>query len=501
MRFTRHKGAWIFWLVATFAWFAPATNVKAEIEPGLAVTVYNNYWYNQSPPLPDVSGRPIVGTTTFTNINQNFDANPPFGLYEDFIVTYEGYITSPITGNITFYPYADDGTKLLIDGILRDNNWRDKGGGGYPTAPIAFVEGEPRLFRYWFYENGGGAWTTLYWNIGNGLEIVPFSAFTKTSEVTTTITTTTTPTTTIAPTTTTIEPPTTTTIESTTTIWQETTTVPTTIVTTTAPTTTVPATTTTVDVTTTVTTTTQAPPPQTTTTVYIPPTTTTTEAPPPQTTTTTVAPTTTPAPTTTSTTSTTLATTTTESTTTTVVETTTTVVVVTSVTPTLPQTTVLPTIPVPTTLRQTTTTIQPVETTTSTSSNTVPETTTTSTLPSNPTPNQALEAVTNPEIVATLTQEQAQEVFAVIDEEELSEEQIVAILEGLKTASDEVKEAFEENVDVFSGNFDSYVPSGSTVSVAQRRTVVAATAVLFVAPLPIPTSSSSQSGSSSKKGK
>ena len=109
--------------------------------------------------------------------------------------------------------------------------------------------------------------------------------------------------------------------------------------------------------------------------------------------------------------------------------------------------------------------------------------------------------VVNPKIVATLTEEQAQEVFALLDEDTLSEEQVVAILEGLKTATDEVKEAFEENVNIFSGTFDNYVPSGSTVSVAQRRTVVAATAVLFVAPLPIPTSSSSQSGSSSKKGK
>lgn len=109
--------------------------------------------------------------------------------------------------------------------------------------------------------------------------------------------------------------------------------------------------------------------------------------------------------------------------------------------------------------------------------------------------------MTNAEVVANLTGEQAQEVFAAIDEDNLTEEQVVAILEGLKDAPDEVKQAFEENVDIFSGNFDTYVPSGSTITVAQRRAVVAATAVLFVAPLPVPTSSSSQSENSRKKGK
>ena len=122
-------------------------------------------------------------------------------------------------------------------------------------------------------------------------------------------------------------------------------------------------------------------------------------------------------------------------------------------------------------------------------------------IPEQPTPSQALAVVTNPEVVATLNEEQAVELFTAIDEEELTEEEAVAILEGLKEAPIEVKEAFEANVDIFSGTFDSYVPTGSTISVAQRRAVVAATAVLFVAPLPVPTSSSSQSGSSSKKGK
>jgi hypothetical protein len=187
MKIKPRKGSWILAvLFAVAVCFPNVTN--ASVEPGLNVTVYNNFGYNASPPLPDVSGRPAVGTTTFANIDQNFDASPPFGLYEDFLVKYEGYITSPITGAITFLPTADDGNKLFLDGVLIDDNWRDKGGGGNPTAPQQFTVGESKQITFWFYENGGGAWTTLYWNIGNGWEIIPDSAFTKTPAVTTTTT-------------------------------------------------------------------------------------------------------------------------------------------------------------------------------------------------------------------------------------------------------------------------------------------------------------------------
>jgi hypothetical protein len=145
------------------------------------MTVYNNFGYNGSPPLPEVSGRPIVGTTTVGNVNQDFDASPYFNMYEDFIVKYEGHITSPIDADISFFPPADDGTKLFIDGILVDDNWFDKGGGANPTQPIHFNAGESKTFMLWFYENGGGAWVELYWDLNGGWEIVPESAFTQDS--------------------------------------------------------------------------------------------------------------------------------------------------------------------------------------------------------------------------------------------------------------------------------------------------------------------------------
>jgi hypothetical protein len=56
-------------------------------------------------------------------------------------------------------------------------------------------------------------------------------------------------------------------------------------------------------------------------------------------------------------------------------------------------------------------------------------------------------------------------------------------------ATPEEKEAFEAQVDVYSGAYDEYVPEGSKISVAERRAVVAATAVIFMMPAPVPVSS------------
>ena len=130
----------------------------------------------------------MVGQMTVSRVEQNFDQSPLFGMYEDFIVRYEGYITSPVSGTFRFWPQADDGTQLYIDDVLVQNDWRDKGGGGTFSNLVTFEAGVSKKFEMWFYENGGGAWTTLYWDIGGGWAIVPDSAFTKDVVATTTTT-------------------------------------------------------------------------------------------------------------------------------------------------------------------------------------------------------------------------------------------------------------------------------------------------------------------------
>jgi hypothetical protein len=188
-RFKFRRSAWltlpvaILSIVSTFSGFA-----RADVDPGLLMTVYNNFGYNSNPPLPTVSGRPSVGQTTVSRVEQNFDQSPPFGMYEDFIVRYEGFITSPVSGSFRFWPQADDGTQLYVDDVRIQDDWRDKGGGGTLSSYVDFEAGVSKKFEMWFYENGGGAWTTLYWDIGSGWAVVPDSAFTQQVAPTTTTT-------------------------------------------------------------------------------------------------------------------------------------------------------------------------------------------------------------------------------------------------------------------------------------------------------------------------
>ena len=75
--------------------------------------------------------------------------------------------------------------------------------------------------------------------------------------------------------------------------------------------------------------------------------------------------------------------------------------------------------------------------------------------------------------VQNLTTQQAVEVFQNLEPQELNEEQITAIVEAVQNAPEEVREAFEEEVDVFGAGFDDYVPLGSEVPVSTRRTLIA----------------------------
>jgi Glu-tRNA(Gln) amidotransferase subunit E-like FAD-binding protein len=99
--------------------------------------------------------------------------------------------------------------------------------------------------------------------------------------------------------------------------------------------------------------------------------------------------------------------------------------------------------------------------------------------------DQATQLATSAAVLESITGDQASEVFASIDTGELSGEEAAAIVEALLEAPTEVKEAFEEEINVFEGGFDEYVPTDSTISVGARRVVVAATTVSFILPAPV----------------
>jgi hypothetical protein len=97
------------------------------------------------------------------------------------------------------------------------------------------------------------------------------------------------------------------------------------------------------------------------------------------------------------------------------------------------------------------------------------------------TEDQATELATSEKVLESIDGDQASEIFAEIPVGELSTEEEAALVEAVTNAPEEVKNAFEETIDVYGEGLDDYVPVGSNVDVQSRRTLLAATAVLTAA--------------------
>jgi hypothetical protein len=95
---------------------------------------------------------------------------------------------------------------------------------------------------------------------------------------------------------------------------------------------------------------------------------------------------------------------------------------------------------------------------------------------------EAVALATNSEVLAVLTASQATEIFDAIDTGALSTEQAEQLITAVQDAPESVRNAFESEINIFGENFGTYVPVDSKVNVTTRKTLIAATGVLFVAP-------------------
>jgi hypothetical protein len=417
MRLPRSSARRWFLTIPALAFAFLPQSAQAEALPGLR-TVY--YGIDEIPPAQAEDQYSVCGVEVDDNINRSYDWEPFENCtYDFFMVQMTGFITIPEHETIEFWLASDDGGEATIGGNTF-GRWADQGCSATLSGPLELESGVHPL-EVWMYEHGGATCLMLAWKIDDGdWEIVPEWAFTTEYTPPTTTTTTTAPPETVPATTTTS-----TTLQETSTTVEQTTT--------TESSTTLVETTSTTSSTTT--TTTQAPQP-----VWVPPATTTTEA---------------------STTT----TTTSEPPIETTVPVQTTEPVSTTVTP---QTT----IPVTTSSIASTTSLSVPDTTILTT--TIPETTTTiPTIQPGISNQQALQQVTNPSVVESLSTAEATVLFAALDEESVTDDQAALIIQALDEAPDEVKEAFEENVNVFSGIWSSYKMVGQTITVAERVTLVA----------------------------
>jgi hypothetical protein len=83
------------------------------------------------------------------------------------------------------------------------------------------------------------------------------------------------------------------------------------------------------------------------------------------------------------------------------------------------------------------------------------------------------ETISDPAQLDTFTPQQIEQVFEELVVEDLTEDQAEELVAVLTEAPTKVKKAFENKVNVFSGLFNSYKMAGQTIPVEERRTLLA----------------------------
>ncbi|NBW11498.1 MAG: hypothetical protein EBR82_26055 [Caulobacteraceae bacterium] len=154
--------------------------------PGLKVDVYTGISKNGNPPSRSDTVYTKCKTTTVTNIQANWGNGDILGCGGDYIMLhYRGYITYSSTTRVYFQAQADDGFYMSINGTQVINDWSLKGCGANSIGSFVFTGGKSYAIDAWFYEWGGGACSTLYYQpTGGQWSIAPASFFTQDAVVT-----------------------------------------------------------------------------------------------------------------------------------------------------------------------------------------------------------------------------------------------------------------------------------------------------------------------------
>jgi hypothetical protein len=171
----------IFVPVALFALFAQ----PADAEPiqGLDTTYYT---IDEIPPVQSTTQYPVCGTELENNINRSYDGETYENCTDDlFMVHMQGYITIPEHDTIEFFLASDDGGEITI-GNTTFGVWQDQGCSATMSGELQLQAG-PLPLELWMYENGGGSCVMLAWKIDDqDWQIVPEEAFTTNGDVSTT---------------------------------------------------------------------------------------------------------------------------------------------------------------------------------------------------------------------------------------------------------------------------------------------------------------------------
>jgi hypothetical protein len=171
----------IFAPVAILALFSSVTH--AEPIQGLNTTYYT---IDEIPPAQSTTEYEECGSELENNINRSYDGETYENCTDDlFMVHMQGYITIPEHDTIEFFLASDDGGEISI-GNTTFGVWQDQGCSATMSGELQLQVGVLPL-ELWMYENGGGSCVMLAWKIDDeDWQIVPEEAFTTNGDVSTT---------------------------------------------------------------------------------------------------------------------------------------------------------------------------------------------------------------------------------------------------------------------------------------------------------------------------
>ena len=98
-----------------------------------------------------------------------------------------------------------------------------------------------------------------------------------------------------------------------------------------------------------------------------------------------------------------------------------------------------------------------------------------------PTEEQATALASSPEVLAVISTEQAAQIFEALDVGALTDTQTEELIAAIESAPTEIREEFEDTIDIFGEGLDDYTPTGSNIPVGERRTLIAVTAGITLA--------------------
>ena len=98
-----------------------------------------------------------------------------------------------------------------------------------------------------------------------------------------------------------------------------------------------------------------------------------------------------------------------------------------------------------------------------------------------PTQEQAAALATSPDVLAVVSAQEAEQIFEALDVGELTDAQTEQLIEAIESAPLEIREEFEDTINIFGEGLDDYTPVGSTIPVGERRTLIAVTAGITLA--------------------